>query len=252
MPNRGTKKDAIALLKEDHKKVKGLLAKLEKTTERSSDTRQKLLAQIEQEIQMHTTIEEEIFYPAYREAVTKKDDAKLYQEAIEEHHVVDLVMNEIKMVDAQSEEFSAKSKVIKELVEHHADEEEKSMFPKARKAMDAAQLKELGAQMQARKGELDDANDSWIPSPKELLSALSARTGMDKLTGSGGGRSRSGSRSSSVAAKGAAPKSRGSQSRSRSRAKSAGKSATSSSSSAAKSRSKTARGRSRKSTGRSR
>ncbi|HYB98609.1 MAG TPA: hemerythrin domain-containing protein [Candidatus Limnocylindrales bacterium] len=190
MPNRGNRKDAIALLKEDHKKVKGLLAKLEKTTERSGDQRQKLLAQLEQEIQMHTTIEEEIFYPAYRDAVTKKQDAKLYQEAIEEHHVADVVLTEIKGVDAQSEEFSAKGKVLKELIEHHASEEEKSMFPKARKAMDAAQLKELGAQIQARKGELQSEGEGWIPSPKELLSALSAKSGMDKMMG-GGGRSRS-------------------------------------------------------------
>jgi hemerythrin-like domain-containing protein len=246
MPNRGNK-DAIALLKEDHKKVKGLLAKLEKTTERSSQTREKLLAQIQQEIQVHTTIEEEIFYPAYRDAVRKKDDAKLYQEAIEEHHVADLVLREAMQSDPQSEVFSAKAKVLKELIEHHADEEEKEMFPKARKVMDAARLKELGAQMQGRKGELDEADDGWIPSPKELLSALSAKTGLDNLTGGGrGGRSRSrsagsGSRSRSVAATGASTKSAGKRSRS--------KTAKSSSSNAA-SKSKTSRSRSGRKSGR--
>ena len=93
-------KDAIALLKEDHKKVKGLLAQLEKTTERGAERRKKLLAQIETEVKVHTTIEEEIFYPAYRDAVKKKDDRELYQEALEEHHVVDLVMPELKDVAA--------------------------------------------------------------------------------------------------------------------------------------------------------
>jgi hypothetical protein len=77
--------DAIALLKADHKKVKGLLSSLEKTTERSAERRTKLLRQIESEIKVHATVEEELFYPAYRDAVRKKQDRELYQEALEEH-----------------------------------------------------------------------------------------------------------------------------------------------------------------------
>ena len=91
--------DAITLLKDDHKKVRALLASLEKTTERSAERRTKLLQQIEAEINVHASIEEEIFYPAYREAVKKKDDIELYQEALEEHHVVDLVLPELKASD---------------------------------------------------------------------------------------------------------------------------------------------------------
>ena len=151
MPQPRRAKDAIALLKEDHKKVKGLLAQLEKTTERGGERRRKLLGQIEAEVKVHTTIEEEIFYPAYRDAVKKKDDRELYQEALEEHHVVDLVMPELKRSDPAGEVFGAKAKVLKELIEHHAEEEEKEMFPKARRALGAAALKELGSRMQARK-----------------------------------------------------------------------------------------------------
>jgi len=146
--------DAIALLKADHKKVKALLASLEKTTERSADRRMKLLQQIESEVKVHSTIEEEIFYPAYRDAVKKKDDREMYQEALEEHHVVDLVMPEVKECDPAGEVFAAKAKVLKELIEHHADEEEKEMFKRARKVMDAAELRELGQRLQARKKEL--------------------------------------------------------------------------------------------------
>jgi hemerythrin-like domain-containing protein len=148
-PKRG--KDAITLLKEDHKKVKGLLAQLEKTTERGAARRKTLLGQIASEVKVHTTIEEEIFYPAYRDAVRKKDDRELYQEALEEHHVVDLVLPEIKRVNPGGEVFGAKAKVLKELIEHHADEEEKEMFPKARKVLGTAELRELGARMAARK-----------------------------------------------------------------------------------------------------
>ena len=74
----------------------------------------------------------EIFYPAYKAAVSKREDTKLYHEALEEHHVVDTVIAEIKSCDSGSEEFSAKAKVLKDLVEHHAEEEEKQMFPRAR------------------------------------------------------------------------------------------------------------------------
>ncbi len=140
-------KDAIALLKEDHQKVRGLLSELEKTTERASDKREKLLATIEQELKIHTKIEEEIFYPAFRDAAQKKDDKDLYYEALEEHHVVDLLLPEIKDTDADSEEFGAKAKVLKDLVEHHAEEEETEMFPRAQKLIDREELLRLGGEL---------------------------------------------------------------------------------------------------------
>lgn len=146
-------KDAIALLKEDHRKVRALLSELEDTTERASAKREELLTTIEQELTIHTKIEEEIFYPAFRDAAEKKDDKDLYYEALEEHHVVDLVLPEIKETDADSEEFGAKAKVLKDLVEHHAEEEETEMFPRAQKLMDREELIRLG-------GELAQAKES--------------------------------------------------------------------------------------------
>jgi hemerythrin-like domain-containing protein len=146
--------DAIALLKDDHKKVRALLASLEKTTEKSADRRVKLLQQIEDEMKVHSTVEEELFYPAFRDAVRKKEDRELYQEALEEHHVVDLVLPEVKECDPASEIFAAKAKVLKEIIEHHADEEEEEMFKRARKAMSASELKDIGARIQERKKQL--------------------------------------------------------------------------------------------------
>jgi hemerythrin superfamily protein len=146
--------DAIALLKEDHKKVKGLFADLEKSSMRGGPRAQKLVAQIDKELTIHTTIEEEIFYPAFRDAVRSKDDKKMYFEAKEEHHVVKLVLPEVKEGGMAVEEFAAKCKVLKELVEHHADEEEKEMFPEARKALSRPELQELGDRMAARKKQL--------------------------------------------------------------------------------------------------
>ncbi|MFN2443035.1 MAG: hemerythrin domain-containing protein [Thermoanaerobaculia bacterium] len=143
--------DAIALLKEDHKRVKELLKKLDETTERGVATRQKLLGQIEMEVKVHTTIEEEIFYPAFKKAGEKKDDEEMFYEATEEHHVVDLVLPELKKTDPSSPVFGAKATVLKELIEHHADEEEKEMFPRARKLLSKDELVDLGARMEKRK-----------------------------------------------------------------------------------------------------
>jgi hemerythrin-like domain-containing protein len=142
------KLDAISLLKQDHQKVRQLLKRLE------SNGTEELLEQIENELQVHTQIEEEIFYPAFKEAVESQKDEQLYYEALEEHHVVDLVLPEIKNSSEGSEQFEAKAKVLKDLVEHHAEEEEKQMFPKARKAMGAARLRELGEELQERKQQL--------------------------------------------------------------------------------------------------
>jgi len=143
---KATKKDAIALLKEDHETVRGLL---ERATKSSGERRSQVLSKIEGELKIHTQIEEEIFYPAYRDAASKKDDRKLYFEAMEEHRVVDLVMPDVE--NGTDEEVAAHVKVLKELVEHHAGEEEKSMFPKARKLFDREELRLLGEQLAARK-----------------------------------------------------------------------------------------------------
>ncbi len=146
--------DAIALLKKDHEKVRGLLGDLEKSAMRGGPKAQKLVSQIDKELEIHTTIEEEIFYPAFRDAVSTKDDKKMYYEAKEEHHVVKLVLPEVKEDGIALEEFAAKAKVLKELVEHHADEEEQEMFPEARKVLSRAELRDLGDRMAQRKKEL--------------------------------------------------------------------------------------------------
>jgi hemerythrin superfamily protein len=142
--------DAVALLKQDHETVRELLGQFENAT---GARREKLRTQIEKELKVHTTIEEEIFYPAYREAARKKEDRKLFFEAVEEHHVVDLVLPE--MNEGQdNDELKAKAKVLKDLVEHHADEEEQEMFPRAKKVFSKEELRELGERLMQRKMEL--------------------------------------------------------------------------------------------------
>jgi len=140
--------DAIALLKADHEKMKGLLNELEATTERGVKTRTELFATIKGELTLHEIIEEEIFYPELKAHPKAKD---IVLEAYEEHHVVDLLMGELEALDVGDETWGAKALVMKENVEHHMEEEEGDMFKKARQVFEAAELDELGQRMEARK-----------------------------------------------------------------------------------------------------
>jgi hemerythrin superfamily protein len=147
--------DAIKLLKADHDEMRDLLGELEATTTRGIKKRQQLIGEIEMKLKAHTAIEEEIFYPAFREAGQKSDDDKMYFEALEEHRAAgELVLPDLVSTDPSSEKFSGRAKVLKELVEHHADEEEKEMFPRAKKLLDRDELATLGEQLEARKNEL--------------------------------------------------------------------------------------------------
>ena len=169
--------NAIQLLKDDHKKVRGLLAELESTTARGTKKRTQLLSTIGRELRVHTKLEEEIFYPALREAGEKSDDEKMYFEALEEHRAAgELVLPDLEKTAPDSEKFSGRAKVLKELVEHHADEEEKEMFPRARKLLSAAELNALGAQMAARKRELMAAQPGMVAKAAgKVLDAISPR-----------------------------------------------------------------------------
>lgn len=147
--------DAIAFLTNDHKVVRGMLEELAATTPRAVKTRTELLQKIAAELEAHTTIEEEIFYPAFKEAGEKSEDDKMYFEALEEHRAAgDLVLPDLLQTEVGSDQFSGRAKVLKELIDHHAKEEEKEMFPRARKLLDQAQLQELGERLAARKAEL--------------------------------------------------------------------------------------------------
>ncbi len=147
--------DAIKFLTEDHKTIRGLLEDLAATTPRALKTRADLLAKIRLQLKSHTTIEEEIFYPAFKDHGKKGEDEKMYYEAMEEHRAAgDLVLPDLLHTAANSEQFSGRAKVLKELVTHHADEEEKEMFKRAKALLSKDELNSLGEQMAARKAEL--------------------------------------------------------------------------------------------------
>jgi hemerythrin-like domain-containing protein len=143
--------NAIDILKADHERVKAILTQLNDSTERAVKKRAELISKLEMEITLHTKLEEEILYPAYKKAGGKEQE-KMYYEAKEEHRTVDsLVLPDLKATDPASVEFSGRAKVVKELLEHHIEEEETEMFPQAKKLLGKEQLDELGAQMESMK-----------------------------------------------------------------------------------------------------
>ncbi|RON42365.1 hemerythrin domain-containing protein [Pseudomonas brassicacearum] len=145
--------NAIDLLKADHERVKAILTQLSESTERGIKKRTELLAKLEMEISIHTKLEEEILYPAFKEAGGKEQDV-MYYEAKEEHRTVDsLVLPDLKLTDPATPEFSGRVKVVKELLEHHIEEEETAMFPQANKLLGKAKLNELGQQMEEMKAQ---------------------------------------------------------------------------------------------------
>ncbi len=135
--------DAVSLLKKQHREVEALFKQIEKTDDGAE--RRELMDQIREMLEMHTSIEEEIFYPAVREVESKKAE-EMVLEAYEEHHVVDLVLKDLPNVDPEDERFEAKMTVLKELIEHHVEEEEKEMF-KLAEQLGKDGLKELGERM---------------------------------------------------------------------------------------------------------
>ena len=140
-------KDAIAMLKADHKKVSGLFADFEKA--RASTTKKKLVSTICMELSVHAQVEEEVFYPAVKAALKDKE---LIPEAVVEQATMKALIGQIEGVEPNGEMYDAKVKVLSEYVKHHVKEEHTEMFPKAAKTR--LDMVALGAQMAARKSEL--------------------------------------------------------------------------------------------------
>jgi hemerythrin-like domain-containing protein len=136
--------DALTMLKEDHDKVKKMLADGESTTERGVKTRTELFARLKEELEIHERIEEEVLYPALKAHPKARE---LALEGYEEHHVVDNILAELEQTAPDDEEWGAKFKVAKENLEHHIDEEENEMFPAARKAFSRDELQQMGERM---------------------------------------------------------------------------------------------------------
>ena len=145
MPSRT---EAVTFLTQEHKRLRELLAKGEKTTTRGVKVRTGLLHTLARELAVHEIIEEQIFYPALKRHAEARE---IVLEGFEEHHVCDVLVEELRRLPRSDERWGAKFNVLKENIEHHIEEEEGEMFKTARSVLSRQQLEELGAQMAALK-----------------------------------------------------------------------------------------------------
>jgi hemerythrin-like domain-containing protein len=140
------------MLKSDHQKVKDPFRQYEAAADRAYQKKQRIDEEVFTELEVHTTLGEELFYLAMKRKADQ-DGKDLVAEAIEEHHVVATLMEELKGLDPKDERYDAKFTVLMENVEHHIEEEEGEMFPEAEEVL-GERLERLGTQMQERKQQL--------------------------------------------------------------------------------------------------
>jgi hemerythrin superfamily protein len=145
--------DAAELLKQDHRAVEALFRQFEEAGDRAHKTKRQVVDQISKELEVHTTIEEEILYPAI-EAKAKKDEEAAVKESYEEHHVVKVLLGELAGMAPDADEFEAKVTVLMENVRHHVEEEETELLPDATELLGKERMEELGEQLARRKEQL--------------------------------------------------------------------------------------------------
>jgi hemerythrin-like domain-containing protein len=139
----------VEMLEADHAKVKTLFDKFEESGDRMTKAKQQIVEEVFAELEVHTQLEEEIFYPALK-ALGEREGKKLIAESIEEHQVVKTLMEDMRALSPQDEQYEAKFMVLMENVRHHIEEEEDEMFPMAEEELDD-EMDSLLAQMLERK-----------------------------------------------------------------------------------------------------
>ncbi|MGZ4993729.1 MAG: hemerythrin domain-containing protein [Methylobacter sp.] len=139
--------DATVLLKADHKLVSNLFSEYEEA--HSKAKKKKIVEQICNELTVHAQIEEEIFYPAVKQALK---DNELIPEARVEHATLKSLISQVEGIEPDGEMFDATIKVLQEYVKHHVKEEQNEIFPKAKSA--GLDMLKLGAKLSERKQEL--------------------------------------------------------------------------------------------------
>ena len=162
--------DAIVVLKQDHTKVKRLFRDFERAGD-STERKQTLAREIIGELVAHTYVENVIMYPEVRKALPDLEDDVL--ESYEEHHVADVLCNELWELPASHDHFDAKMTVLIENVRHHIEEEEEDWFPKVRDGLGRKDLQDIGARiLEAKRGAPNDPTDPLaIESAKKALTS---------------------------------------------------------------------------------
>jgi hemerythrin-like domain-containing protein len=149
MPKSRKTVEAIDMLKQDHDKVKKAFKDFEKLDREDTETCQQLAMTVCEDLKVHTALEEEIFYPAVREAI---DDDDIMNEASVEHETAKMLIEQLENMQADDPNFHATFTVLGEYVKHHIEEEEDEMFPAAKKG--DLDFDSLAERMRERKEEL--------------------------------------------------------------------------------------------------
>jgi len=144
--------DALDLIKQDHKRLRKLL---EETLKAEGGEREERLDHLRTELVAHERMEEEVLYPRLRD---EKKAHETVLEGYEEHHVADVLLDELLDVPPETDLWKAKVKVLKENVEHHMDEEEDELFKGARAVLDREELNRLGERMEQIKRSAEDSD----------------------------------------------------------------------------------------------
>jgi hemerythrin superfamily protein len=140
---------AVELLKEQHDKVKKAFKEFEKLDREDPEAQQELVQSVCEDLKLHTTLEEELFYPAAREAI---EDEDILNEAQVEHETAKMLIEQLENMGPDDPNFHATFTVLGEYVLHHVKEEEGELFPQVKKT--DLDLEELGARMRSRMEEL--------------------------------------------------------------------------------------------------
>lgn len=178
--------DAVQLLTADHNRFRGAITRF-KAAKDAGDVRDmgRIVNDLFADLRVHSAIEEEVFYPTVRHM--SDDIGELVDEGVEEHHVVDVLMDEVAGLEAGSDEWSAKVTVLIENLEHHAGEEESDLFPKVRGAMGAPALGALADRLERAKADMgaptmDDKAHMTVHELADLAreQQIPGRSSMDK------------------------------------------------------------------------
>jgi hemerythrin-like domain-containing protein len=182
--------DAFKLLQTDHRNVAALFDQLERA---SGKAKLSVFNQIKTELELHTHIEETIFYPALEKPEETHD---ITLEAYEEHAVVKKLLSELSRARTADDEWEAQAKVLQENVEHHVEEEENELFEKAESVLSEEDIEDLGTRMQAEKARKQRGQATKKSGAKK--SAASKKTsGKSKASKKGGGTKKSAAKKSS-------------------------------------------------------
>lgn len=141
--------DALKLLRTDHRTVEKLFKEYEAAGDRAYATKARLVASMTVELSVHAAIEEQVFYPAARKAVSPTNAMVL--ESLEEHHIVKWILSELSGMEPTDERYEPKVTVLMEMVRHHVKEEEGDLFPEVAKGIGEDRLEELGRQLETAK-----------------------------------------------------------------------------------------------------